>query len=124
MPKGYIHHPRRSEEPRTLRTDFWFTSDPENAAVWETRDEADIDCRFYNSGAIEIPSALGGLHICKNFTVEERKSRGYVIFCRAPFVSTKPSIHRDLTMRITSLRKVHTSDFIWIVVESQVHGKV
>jgi hypothetical protein len=94
MRKGYIHKYELSKEPGT-RSTFWFDSRPENAWVWESKEEAESVCRLFDSYPLEIPSGLGGTHICRNFTIEERKSGGFTIFCKAPFISESVVIDRQ-----------------------------
>jgi len=60
-----------------------FGPDPEGAAVWETREQAQNACRNFESCGITI-SAFGG-RACKGFGVEERAPKQFVVFCDYPF---------------------------------------
>jgi hypothetical protein len=93
MSKGYVSR----DEPRkdwreSQKSDFWFTSNPESAMYWESQTEADMACRMFERSNIEIPSALGGLHLCKGFKSEKLRTGRFVVFCEAPFIPTEPSV--------------------------------
>jgi hypothetical protein len=93
MAKGYIHRWQpREDYSKSLITDVWFDSRPEYGAIWDTKEEAEIDCRLFDSYSITIPSTQGDNYTCKQFTVEARKSGGFVIFCDAPFISVDTTI--------------------------------
>jgi hypothetical protein len=67
-------------------SDFAFDHDPEKAAHWETKDQADIDCRFLNGMNVKIDSPDGTQHhICRDFAVEERAPKTFVVFCMLPW---------------------------------------
>ncbi len=86
MLKGYISRWERCKEPQTHVMDYWFTSNPNSAAHWETKEHAEVDCKAFFNDIITIPSSLGGTHVCRDFTVEERKPDEFVVFCEAPFI--------------------------------------
>jgi len=86
MLKGYISRWETREDPKDPLIDYWFTSNPDSAAYWETKEEADADCRVIFNRGISIPSALGGTYVCRDFKAEERKSDEFIVFCEAPFI--------------------------------------
>jgi hypothetical protein len=89
--KGYVQGWRETEKPRPYFLDYWFDSRPDEAAVWKTKEEADIDCRLFDRHRIEIPASWGGNHICSGFKSEERKPGEFVVFCEAPFIPKQAS---------------------------------
>jgi hypothetical protein len=86
MLKGYISRWERREAPESRIIDYWFTSNPDSAAHWETKEHAEADCQSFFNPGISIPSALGGTHTCRDFKAEERKPNEFVVFCEAPFI--------------------------------------
>jgi hypothetical protein len=88
--RGYISRWQRRERPNNYTMDYWFTSNPESAARWETKEEADIDCAMLDRHRIVIPS-LGGEYVLQGFKAEERKSGGVVVFCEGPFIPKQAS---------------------------------
>jgi hypothetical protein len=88
MLKGYIGRWRKRENDQRIM-DYCFTSRPENAASWDTRQEAENDCILFNRNRIVIPSSEGGTYVCHDFKAEERAPDEFVIFCIAPFIPDK-----------------------------------
>jgi hypothetical protein len=87
MLKGYISRIEGRTKPgQTPGTDYLFTSNPNSAMHWETKEAALWVCTDFNDGGISIPSALGGTYVCKNFEPEQRKPHEFVISCEAPFI--------------------------------------
>jgi hypothetical protein len=86
MLKGYISRWERREEPQSHILDYWFTSNPNSAAYWESKEYAEADCRAFFNDIISIPSSLGGTHVCRDFKIEERKPNEFIVFCEAPFI--------------------------------------
>jgi len=89
MLKAYITRSKYREEPKEERhiLDVWFDSRSENAAYYETREEAESDAHaIFERKDIVIGSSEGGKHTLKNFRVEERGPREFVIFCEGPFI--------------------------------------
>jgi hypothetical protein len=86
MFKGYISRWESRKAPETHILDYWFTSNPNSAWYWETKEEAESDCRVIFNRGIEIPSSLGGTYMCRDFKVDERKTNEFVVFCEAPFI--------------------------------------
>lgn len=84
MQKGYIRGLKLSRDPKREDT-FFFTANPNSAFYWQSREQAESECRMFDGYRIKIPSALGGTYICNKFKVEERKPGEFVIFCEAPF---------------------------------------
>jgi hypothetical protein len=84
--KGYVHHWIVNGTAVGSKIEYSFDSSAEKVATWTSKDEADIDCRLFNRQNIQIPSALGGYHVCSDFRSEERRSGEFVIFCEAPFI--------------------------------------
>ncbi len=82
MTKAYVKGwKERSLETHT-KVAVEFESNPEKAAVWETRGQAQNACRDFESLDIRI-SSLGG-RSCKIFGVEERGPKQFVVFCDYP----------------------------------------
>src|ERR1700733_5486133 len=89
MIKAYVCRSEYRKEPPEERhiRDVLFCANIENAMHYETREEAESDCQMiYERGNIQIDTAVGWKHILKNFQVEERRPREFVIFCEGPFV--------------------------------------
>jgi hypothetical protein len=86
MLKAYISRWKEREKPEQHKIDYWFTSQPENAASWATREEAENNCVIFDHHQIVIPSAEGGPHVCSGFKVEGRAPGEFVVYCVAPFV--------------------------------------
>jgi hypothetical protein len=84
--RGYVSGQefRQNDPKKTL--EVWFTSNPEAAWNWETREEAQAACKYYEDHEIIICSALGGTHICSGFESEARRPGEFIVFCDAPFI--------------------------------------
>lgn len=91
MLKSYIARWKAREKPEAQIIDYWFDSNPENAACWETKEEAEGDCVIFDRQRIAIPSAEGGTHICRGFKVEQRAPKQFVVFCTIPGRGDAPS---------------------------------
>lgn len=87
MAKAYISRWKFREGPEDHITDYWFTSNPESAAFWGTKEGAENDCVIFNRQNISIDSAAGQTHV-GTFEVEQRAPNEYVVFCDAPFMKT------------------------------------
>jgi catechol 2,3-dioxygenase-like lactoylglutathione lyase family enzyme len=74
---------RRSERHKI---DVWFAATPESAAVWETLEEADTDCRVFDRCTIQMQPSNGKPFTCRRFKSEERSPAEFVVFCEGPFV--------------------------------------
>lgn len=88
MLKAYVARSKYREEPKEERhiLDVWFDSRPENAAFYETREQAESDCKvIFDRGNIQIDTPQGWKHTLKNFRVEGRGPREFVIYCEGPF---------------------------------------
>jgi hypothetical protein len=68
-----------------------FTLNPEHAASWTTREQAQHTCRVFDSYNIRVSWAEDGGYVCKDFQVEERSPQQFVIFCEGPFTLTLES---------------------------------
>jgi hypothetical protein len=90
MRRGYIHRWEKRDASESYRTDYWFCEFAKDGAYWDTREAAQHACDIFNLG-IEIRSAHGGIHVCRNFEVEEVSAIHFVVFCEAPFVVTNTS---------------------------------
>jgi hypothetical protein len=88
MRKGCVPREEWREEEGKKLPDYFFTSNPEGARYWETREEAEGVCKLFENRAIMIPSATGGEHRCTGFEVEELSPETFVVFCFAPFIPT------------------------------------
>jgi hypothetical protein len=84
MAKGYIR--RMEHRKKSNKVDFSFCANPETAMFWETKEEAEMNCKIFDHNSIEIPSALGGIHVCKHFRTEQAESGKFVVYCEAPFI--------------------------------------
>jgi hypothetical protein len=87
MRKGYLARWKRRDKPEEHIVDYWFSFSPDNAACWDTRQEAENDCVIYSRFGIDILAENGGTYHCEKFFVEERKPEGFVVYCEAPFRS-------------------------------------
>jgi hypothetical protein len=86
MMKGYVQRWELGKMPeRVAKIDYWFTANPETAAVWETK-EAPNDCTLFDNHRILIPSSQGGKYVCSGFQVEELACDKFLVFCLAPFI--------------------------------------
>ena len=88
MTKAYLSKwvPRKNQGVEN-RSDFTFDQDPEKAAQWQTKEEADIDCLFFNGMNVKIDSPDGiQHHFCRDFAVEERSPDKFVVFCMLPWL--------------------------------------
>lgn len=87
MLKGYIRGWKERErcEERHL-VDYFFDSHAENAATWESEQEAQNDCVIFERHQIVIPSSQGGTHVLSGFKVEQRADGNFVVFCMGPFM--------------------------------------
>ncbi|MGB8523204.1 MAG: hypothetical protein WCD43_09570 [Candidatus Acidiferrales bacterium] len=88
--KGYVRTWATQENARGRYFDYWFTSNPDKAAIWVSKDEADEACKDFKRDTITIRSSLGGEHICSGFKSEEHKPGKFVVFCEAPFIAEQP----------------------------------
>jgi hypothetical protein len=85
--KAYVQRWEERDSPSGRHLEYFFTSNPENAAIWPARDEADNDCRFFlDRQNIRILSAHGGYHTCTDFKSQERRAGEFVVYCEAPFI--------------------------------------
>lgn len=93
MRKGYLARWERRKNPGENHiTDYWFSFTPNRAAVWDTKQEAENDCTaIFNRFGIDILASNGGTYLCRNFVVEERGAREFIVFCEAPFRSLDSS---------------------------------
>lgn len=81
--KAYISR-CEGKEDRTI--EYRFEPDLENAACWDTGEEAEKNRAIFDRQCIVIPSAEGGTHICSSFKVEQRGPKEFAVFCVAPFI--------------------------------------
>ncbi len=79
--KGYICKWERDVPPNDNRNIYHFCSQPNDAAYWPSRQNAEVECIELNRG-VTIPS--GGTHVCRNFQVEEFAPDKFLIYCEAP----------------------------------------
>jgi len=85
MTKLYFRKEAKPEEWST-KVDVYFALLPEEGCWCNTREQAESDCKNLEHYGVRISSAEGQTHICKDFRVEERAAREFVIFCDAPFI--------------------------------------
>jgi hypothetical protein len=80
MPKAYVTSCK--EEPQELSTRVTLEFDPSahNAAIWETKGQADNACRNFEA----VPIEIRGSGVCKDFQVEELAPKQFVVFCDYP----------------------------------------
>jgi hypothetical protein len=88
MLKAYVRRSWYPKESEALRHHLQvaFTSKPEGANWYDTRQEAESDCANIFNRGIVIDSSEGGKQTLRNFRVEERKPGEFVIFCEGPFI--------------------------------------
>lgn len=89
--KRYIGGWRFREHPENHVVDYSFESDPDKAAYWQTREEAERDCLIFENHNIVIPAVHGGSHVCSGFKVEECAPGRFVVYCMAPFIQRSRS---------------------------------
>jgi hypothetical protein len=85
MEKAYIMYLNAAQENDSWREDVSFDSHPENAMYWERQEDADIKCQELSRGVV-IPSSEGGIHVLRDFRIEETEPGKYSIFSEGPFV--------------------------------------
>lgn len=85
--KGYLSGWEDNKTDSRLR-DLTFTDNPNSAVTYESADQAAVECRFYDSAAISIPSNQGGKHMLRGFKFEELSSGKFVIYCEGPYIPT------------------------------------
>jgi hypothetical protein len=86
MTKAYISGWQPHDKPEEMKTDYSFTSNPESAHCWTSKEEALIECKIFDVASIKVEPAESGAFICKGFQAEERRPGEFVIFCEGPFV--------------------------------------
>jgi hypothetical protein len=84
--KGYIQGPVPKEMQEDERQQISFCQSAQDAASWTSRESAEINQHYLNRVGIEIPSATGGVHIIRDFEVEEVAPDQFIIFAHAPFI--------------------------------------
>jgi hypothetical protein len=62
-----------------------FSFHSEDAYSWPSKEQAQNSCAIFDSYDIVVSWAEGGHFPCKEFRVEERSPREFVIFCKGPF---------------------------------------
>jgi hypothetical protein len=75
---------RESEGMRTP-VEVTFSFKPEEAFSWPSRESAQLACPIFDSYRVVVSWAKGGEYVCKDFRVEERSPREFLIFCDGPF---------------------------------------
>ena len=84
MVKVYIGNLKHPEKPGEERTVYRFAPDAESACSWDTREEAERNRAIFDDDGIEVALAVGGLHICSGFRVQQRAPNEFVVFCEVP----------------------------------------
>jgi hypothetical protein len=89
MRKAYVTNSRelRATGGSTTPVEVNFTFNPEHAALWATREQAQHACRLFDSYHIHVSWAEDGGYVCKDFKVEDYSSQ-FVVFCEGPFTLT------------------------------------
>ncbi len=82
MSKAYVTNYKEEPQEGGKPTEVTMEFDPasQNAAIWETRGQAEDACRNYES----LPITISGRGACKGFTVEELGPKQFVVFCDHP----------------------------------------
>ena len=80
--KAYVTNVKPQLQETGTRVVVEFDPDPEGAAVWNTREQAQNACREFESFGIRIPAHAD--MECKGFRVEERAPNRFVVFCEYP----------------------------------------
>jgi hypothetical protein len=83
--KGYLRTVK-DDISKPYRTEFTFTSTPESAAYYESREEAETECKILEIGPITIPLNEGGSYLLHGFKVEEFKPDRFAVYCEGPFI--------------------------------------
>lgn len=87
MTKAYLNKWTHRKKPgEEHKSDFLFDHRRENAAYWETKEAAEIECGILNGMNVKIDSPDGAQHqVCRDFEVEERAPHEFVVFCMLPW---------------------------------------
>ncbi len=91
MLKAYVQSWELLKEPEGNKIDYWFCSRPEDAAAWESQQEANNDCVLFDRHHIVVSSSQGGTFICRDFRTEERAPGEFVVYCTGPFIVKESS---------------------------------
>jgi len=83
--KGYLSG-WEDNKSNALLKDYLFTANPDVAVKYESAEQAAIECRFYDSAAISIPSNQDGKHMLRGFKFEELSPGKFVIYCEGPYI--------------------------------------
>jgi len=90
MLKAYVNHLTtlrdRHGDPHA---EVQFTFKPDYARCYETRQDAENERVVFLSDGIEIDSSEGGKVTVKNFRVEQRGPKQFVISCEGPFIQRR-----------------------------------
>jgi hypothetical protein len=86
--KGYLSGWEDSKSDPRLK-DYLFTTNPNIAVKYESAEQAENECRFYDSAAISIPSNQGGKHMLRGFRCEELSPGEFVIYCEGPYIPAR-----------------------------------
>jgi hypothetical protein len=88
MLKGYVIGWKERPTERHTQVDVYFDHRPEKVYSRETREGAELDCRYLDSLDIRVGSAEGEAQLCAGFKAEERAPNQFVVFCAYPLVRT------------------------------------
>ncbi len=85
--KKYIYEigTERDSEGFGKRINVDFDSKKEEAGFWATRQKAEMEAAMLDQHEIEITTLEGQKHVCRDYKVEERTPREFVICVDAPF---------------------------------------
>lgn len=89
MPKAYIHSWKEREPPEEAFLDYVIAPDAENACGWETKEEAERNCKVFDGHRIKV-QLTNGQYVCSGFKVEERTPDSFVVFCDLPAALETP----------------------------------
>lgn len=86
MTKAYLtKRIPRGNQSEEHWSDFAPDDDPEKAAHRDSKEQADIDCRFLNEMNVRIDSTDGIQHLSGDFAVEKKTQDKFVVFCMLPW---------------------------------------
>jgi len=86
MQRAYISGWQNLEpEGASTLVEVTFSFKSEEAFAWPSKESAQNSCPLFDSYRVVVDWAKGGEYVCKDFQVEERSPREFLIFCGGPF---------------------------------------
>ena len=84
MKKAFVSNWKPRNAPNNHGVDVWFTSNPDSALHWPTKQEAHVVCFIFGRFRITLLSATGTEHDCRDFKIQKLNPRRFVVFCELP----------------------------------------